>query len=118
MSDETKNAKGGGSLFTTENVVMGILLGSMAWGGVQITQVKEVQASLVTQQSENSRVNELVYSAIPQIQVSVATLATNQKNMNDKMDGLIKEVTVVKHGQSNLSTALIDRYGLKGIEEE
>lgn len=101
------------SLFTPENLVMGVLLGGLAWGGTQIITIKEAQATLVSQQVENSRVNEIVYEVIPSIQLSLNTLSNDQKHMNNKMDGLFTVVSNIGKDPSNansLSNELILKY--------
>lgn len=104
MCEETK------SLFTPENMVMGILLGGLAWGGTQIVNIKDAQATLATQQIENTRVNEIVYKAIPAINLSLNTLVTDQKHMNNKLDGMYTVVSNLKNGgyaETKLTNELI-----------
>ena len=52
-----------------------------------------MKATQVAKQLENDRVNKLVYDTIPQMQNSITEIATNQKNMSDKIDGVDNKVS-------------------------
>lgn len=90
MSDEEEENKE--RLFSTENMVMGLIFSGLAWGGVQIMNIRDAQASLVAQQYENTRVNELVYETIPKLQISMSEISANQTNLNDKIDDMRTKV--------------------------
>lgn len=91
MSNETKEARG--KLFTPENLIMGVLLGGLTWGGTQIVSIKEVQATLVSAQTEDVRVNEIVYESIPKIELAINTISINQQHMNNKLDDVDGKIT-------------------------
>lgn len=95
MNNENRESRR--NLFTPENLIMGVLLSGLTWGGAQIVGIKEVQATLISGQKEDSRVNEIVYESIPQINLAINTISINQKNISDKLDDVddkISELTV------------------------
>lgn len=91
MSNGTKEARG--KLFTPENLIMGVLLGGLTWGGTQIVSIKEVQATLVSAQTEDVRVNEIVYESIPKIELAINTISIHQQHMNNKLDNVDEKIT-------------------------
>lgn len=119
MNEDEGNNKGNRkSLFSMDNIVMGLLLSGMVWGGNQIVSIKEVQATLITQQNEDKRVNEIVYEAIPEIRNAIVSLSKDGQYQSERMDGLFtvvsnmnQTITNPQHGSNAMTNSLIIKYG-------
>lgn len=95
-------------LFDPTTVVMAILLSLLTWGATQLVSVKVVQASILSEQMEDRRVNEIVYSAIPEIQISISKLQESHKALSKDINSLINEAKIARAIET--STDLTDEY--------
>lgn len=95
-------------LFDPTTVVMAILLSLLTWGATQLVSVKVVQASILSEQMEDRRVNEIVYSAIPEIQISISKLQESHKALSKDINSLINEAKIARTIET--STDLTDEY--------
>lgn len=95
-------------LFDPTTVVMAILLSLLTWGATQLVSVKVAQASILAEQVEDRRVNEIVYTAIPEIQISISKLQESHKALSKDINKLINEAKIARSIES--STELTDEY--------
>ncbi len=122
MDNANSQSKGSfvGKMFDPSTIVMALLLGIMSWGGMQIVGLKEVQASIVTQQASDDNKIELIYNSVQEVSNTVIKISTDQTNMNEKVDNLESTLDTVREDLSDvratnthykkLTTALIRKY--------
>lgn len=89
-------------LLTTENIISGILVSTLAWVSLSTISSKEAIASLQTAQVENTRINEVVINfatVMPRVEASL-------EDIKETVDKQSADITSIKTGQRDAMSRL------------
>lgn len=82
-------------VLTVMSACFGVILAFMGWVGMRMYDQSETTTILVTQQQENTRVNEIVYNTLPAIHKSITEIETTLKHQQKLLDNEYRALSYI-----------------------